>query len=147
MKIKHNTINVNKLTRDEILNKDDQGKIKRKKKEIEREREKEKEKEKEGEMTDESISLPKRHINKTLMYTKENKHVDLNNPNKKYKLKEKNKYLNDFKLKEIYEKENFEFMKLGNAFNIIGKGAYSEVLLAKNLIDQKFYAIKKVKTK
>ena len=46
---------------------------------------------------------------------------------------------------KIYSKENFEFMKLGNEFNVIGRGAYSEVLLAKNILDQKLYAIKKVK--
>jgi hypothetical protein len=135
MKIKNNTIDANKLTRVDIINKDNEGKLKRKKKE------------KDKDLSDESITLPLRQINRSLLYTKDNILVDLNNPKIKYKIKEKNKFLNDFKLKEIYKKENFEFMKLGNTFNIIGKGAYSEVLLAKNLLDQKYYAIKKVKKK
>lgn len=60
------------------------------------------------------------------------------------KPKRKNKFLLEIKNKKIYDFENFEYSKSGDKLNLIGKGAYSEVLLARNLTNQKNYAIKKV---
>jgi len=60
------------------------------------------------------------------------------------KKKEKNVFLLEFENSKMYNFENFEYIKLGEEFNMIGKGAYSEVFLARNKINGKYYAIKKV---
>jgi len=66
-------------------------------------------------------------------------------PKKKViKKKEKNIFLLEFENCKMYNFENFEYAKFGQEFNVIGKGAYSEVFLAKNKINEKYYAIKKV---
>ena len=61
------------------------------------------------------------------------------------KKKDRNVFLLEFENAKMYNFENFEFAKLGDELNLIGKGAYSEVFLAKNKINEKYYAIKKVK--
>lgn len=89
-------------------------------------------------------SKEKEQINKTIFIKKENFLIDPKNPNIKYKIKEKNKFLNEFRYDETFDKENFDFVKLGKSLNVVGRGAFSEVLLARNQIDQRLYAIKKV---
>ena len=45
-----------------------------------------------------------------------------------------------------FEKQNFEFVKMGSNYFNLGSGAFGDVYLAKNKIDGNFYAIKKVTT-
>lgn len=86
-----------------------------------------------------------RILNKDKLKTN-NSIIEINRTDKKIvKIKEKNVFLLEFENEKIYNFENFEFAKLGDELNMIGKGAYSEVFLAKNKINEKYYAIKKVK--
>mgnify|MGYP000884796079 CR=1 FL=1 len=142
MRIKNtnNSIEINKSSRNDIIKNDIERKLKNKKKEITDEYQY-------TSKENDTDKIAKRFKNNSLLISKENKLFDVNKPNIKYKIKEKNKFLNELKFNENFNKENFEFMKIGNSFNVIGRGAYSEVLLAKNLIDQKLYAIKKVTKK
>jgi hypothetical protein len=43
-----------------------------------------------------------------------------------------------------YDFKNFELMKIGKRPNIIGSGAFGEVFLAKNKLNNLFFAIKQV---
>ncbi len=71
--------------------------------------------------------------------------IEIDNFHKKIcKKKQKNVFLLEFENAKMYNFENFEFVKLGEELNMLGKGAYSEVFLAKNKINEKYYAIKKV---
>eukprot|EP00340_Litonotus_pictus_P002659 CAMPEP_0170525140 /NCGR_PEP_ID=MMETSP0209-20121228/10597_1 /TAXON_ID=665100 ORGANISM="Litonotus pictus, Strain P1" /NCGR_SAMPLE_ID=MMETSP0209 /ASSEMBLY_ACC=CAM_ASM_000301 /LENGTH=204 /DNA_ID=CAMNT_0010814225 /DNA_START=182 /DNA_END=793 /DNA_ORIENTATION=- len=40
---------------------------------------------------------------------------------------------------------NFEFIKLGSEYHLLGEGSYGEVILSRNKHDQKFYAVKRLK--
>jgi serine/threonine protein kinase len=53
-------------------------------------------------------------------------------------------YLSDFTNDAKFELRNFDFLKLDNQDHIIDTGAMGDVLLAKNKLDKKFYAIKKI---
>jgi hypothetical protein len=44
----------------------------------------------------------------------------------------------------LYDFKNFEFVKTGMINQIIGSGAFGDVLLARNKIDHKLYAIKQM---
>jgi hypothetical protein len=84
---------------------------------------------------------------KIFNYENINMNISINNEKsirKILKKKEKNIFLLEFENSKMYNFENFEYVKLGEHHNMIGKGAYSEVFLAKNKINQKYYAIKKV---
>ena len=54
-------------------------------------------------------------------------------------------YVKDLKKNNsLYDFKNFEMMKIGKRPNIIGSGAFGEVFLAKNKLNNQFYAIKQV---
>jgi hypothetical protein len=53
-------------------------------------------------------------------------------------------YLKEYKNENLYSFKNFEFLKLGEQFHVIGSGTFGDVFLAKNKIDRKYYAIKQV---
>jgi hypothetical protein len=53
--------------------------------------------------------------------------------------------LKEYKNEALYDFKNFEFLKLGEEFHVIGSGAFGDVFLAKNTKDGKYYAIKQVK--
>jgi serine/threonine protein kinase len=53
-------------------------------------------------------------------------------------------YVRQIKEDPLYDFKNFEFIKTGNSNQIIGSGAFGDVLLARNKVDRKFYAIKQM---
>jgi serine/threonine protein kinase len=53
-------------------------------------------------------------------------------------------FLKEYKNDKIYDFNNFKFLKLGEDLHIIGSGAFGDVYLAKNNINGKYYAIKKL---
>jgi len=54
-------------------------------------------------------------------------------------------YLKEYKNDPLFDFHNFEFLKLGDEFHVIGSGATGEVFLTRNKKNHKYYAIKKVK--
>jgi len=52
--------------------------------------------------------------------------------------------IREFKTDPKFDKANFEFVKMGMGLFNIGSGAFGDVFLAKNIVDSKYYAIKKV---
>jgi hypothetical protein len=53
-------------------------------------------------------------------------------------------YLKEYKNEKLFEFSNFEFLKLGEEFHVIGSGGFGDVFLCKNNINNKYYAIKQV---
>jgi hypothetical protein len=56
----------------------------------------------------------------------------------------KGEYLKEYKNDPLFDFHNFEFLKLGDEFHVIGSGATGEVFLTRNKKNHKYYAIKKV---
>lgn len=54
------------------------------------------------------------------------------------------KFLNEYNDNPKYHFSNFEFLKLGTNYHIIGRGAFGDVFLAKNKLDCRIYAIKQM---
>jgi hypothetical protein len=54
-------------------------------------------------------------------------------------------FLKEFKNDPLYEFKNFEFLKLGSEYHVIGSGAFGDVFLTRNKKNGKYYAIKQVK--
>ena len=54
-------------------------------------------------------------------------------------------YLKEYKNEPLYDFANFEFLKLGENFHVIGSGAFGDVFLSRNKSDGKYYAIKQVR--
>lgn len=52
--------------------------------------------------------------------------------------------LNEITIDPHYDFTNFEFVKSGNKNRVLGSGAFGEVFLAKHIIDENLYAIKKL---
>ena len=53
-------------------------------------------------------------------------------------------YLREIQNDPLYDFENFEFLKSNNKNQIIGSGAFGDVLLARNKINNNLYAIKQM---
>jgi aurora kinase len=53
-------------------------------------------------------------------------------------------FVKQIKEDPLYDFKNFEFVKTGMINQIIGSGAFGDVLLARNKIDHKLYAIKQM---
>jgi serine/threonine protein kinase len=53
-------------------------------------------------------------------------------------------YLKEYKNESLYDFKNFEFLKLGDEFHVIGSGGFGDVYLSKNKKNGKYYAIKQV---
>ena len=46
-------------------------------------------------------------------------------------------YLKEYKQHSLFDFKNFEFLKLGNEYHVIGSGGYGDVFLVKNKKDGK----------
>lgn len=53
-------------------------------------------------------------------------------------------FLRDFKDDPLYDFKNFDFVKVGKKQQVLGCGAFGDVYLAKNKVDNKYYAIKQM---
>ena len=57
-------------------------------------------------------------------------------------------YVKDLKSpNNLYDFKNFEIMKIGKRPNIIGSGSFGEVFLAKNKLNNQFFALKQVNSR
>ena len=53
-------------------------------------------------------------------------------------------FLKEIVNESVYEFKNFEYVKTGKKNQVLGCGAFGDVYLAKNKVDNKFYAIKQM---
>lgn len=53
-------------------------------------------------------------------------------------------YLKEIQNESTYDFKNFEFVKVGKKPQVLGCGAFGDVYLAKNKVDNKNYAIKQM---
>jgi serine/threonine protein kinase len=54
-------------------------------------------------------------------------------------------FLQEYSDDKKFNIENFYFPKLGNDYNILGQGSKSQTFLVRNNIDEKYYALKKIR--
>ena len=53
-------------------------------------------------------------------------------------------FLRDFKNESLYDFKNFEIIKVGKKPQVLGCGAFGDVYLSRNKVDNKYYAIKQM---
>lgn len=87
-------------------------------------------------MTDYHLSTPK---DKNRISLRVNRKSSVKNPFLKL-----GEYLKEYKNEELYNFKNFQFLKLGDEFHIIGSGSFGDVFLAKNNLNGKYFAIKQM---
>ena len=68
----------------------------------------------------------------------------MRNSNLKSSFMKSGEYLKEIQNDPLYDFENFEFLKSNNKNQIIGSGAFGDVLLATNKINNNLYAIKQM---
>ena len=76
--------------------------------------------------------------------------IEIKEPNKrnshtKSSYMKSGQYLREIKDDPIYEFKNFQFLKSKNTNQVLGSGAFGDVLLARNIINNNLFAIKQMK--
>lgn len=72
--------------------------------------------------------------------------VDRNSSHKKSPCIKKGTFLKEYSNDQAFTFKNFEFLKLGDNYHIIGGGSFGDVFLTRHKTLGKFYAIKQVRT-